>query len=158
MISKNMAVKIDLKDKKILYELDRNSRMANSEIGKKVGLSPEAIMYRLKRFDKEGIITGYQPVINLSKLGIVMFKLCLSFQYLGEKELEKIILKIKEKDYVKWIVTVQGKWDLFVSIDVNNMFEIDKIKNEFYLILEIKLEIRQCLLLIKQVFFLVNIF
>jgi Lrp/AsnC family transcriptional regulator, leucine-responsive regulatory protein len=125
-----MAIKLDIKDKRILYELDRNSRIANSEIAKKVGLSPEAVMYRIKRFDKEGIIVGYQPVINLSKLGIIMFKLCLSFQHLSEKELEKIILELKKKENIKWIVTVQGRWDLFISVDVNSLAEIDKVKKE----------------------------
>ena len=45
-----MAIKLDLKDKKILEQLDLNSRQSNSQIAKKVGLSKDAIGYRIKNF------------------------------------------------------------------------------------------------------------
>ena len=57
-------VKIDLKDRKILYYLDLNSRQSFAEIGKKVGLSKNAITYRIKRLEKEGLINNYYTAIN----------------------------------------------------------------------------------------------
>lgn len=113
-----------------MYALDRNSRATHSEIAKEVGLSPEAVAYRIKQLENKGIIVAYQPVINLSKLGQVMFKLCLSFQYLSEKELETIIAELKKKEYIRWITTVQGRWDLFISVVVDGMHKIDSVKNE----------------------------
>ena len=44
-----MTLKIDLKDRKILYELDLNSRQSNSTLGKKVGLSKDIVNYRIKK-------------------------------------------------------------------------------------------------------------
>lgn len=125
-----MAVKLDLKDKKILYELDTNSRQPSSIIAKKVGLTSEGVNYRIKRLERDGIITGYQTVINLSKLGIVQFKLVLSLNYIKESELKKIITELKKKDYTKHIGTTFGNWDLIVSMEVDNYFKIDEIKNE----------------------------
>jgi len=39
----NNIVKLDLKDRKILYQLDLNPRQSNAEIGKKVRLSKEVV-------------------------------------------------------------------------------------------------------------------
>lgn len=125
-----MVVKLDLKDRKILHELDMNSRKPSSIIAKKVGLTAEGVNYRIKRLEKEGIITGYQTVINLSKLGMVQFKIVLSFHHFAEKGLLKVIGDLKKKDYTKHIGTAFGNWDLIVSMETDNYFKIDEIKNE----------------------------
>ena len=59
-IMHNNMKKIDLKDRKILYELDLNCRQSNAQIGKKVGLSRKVVEYRIKRMEEEGIITKHQ--------------------------------------------------------------------------------------------------
>lgn len=124
-----MAVKLDLKDKKILWELNSNCRQSNSEIAKKVLLSPEAVLYRIKKLENEGIITQYQTIINLSKIGIIQFKLCLSLQYLNKEKLEQIINKLKKDEKVKWIVSTQGNWNLIISCETNSLDEVDDLKN-----------------------------
>jgi DNA-binding Lrp family transcriptional regulator len=125
-----MAEKLDLKDRKILYELDKNARIPSSTIAKKVGLTPEGVNYRIKRFEKEGIVTGYQTVINLSKLGIIQFKIVLSLHYISEKELEDIIIELKKKEYTKHIGTVFGNWDLIISMEAGDYSKVEEIKNE----------------------------
>jgi len=47
----DMTYELDLKDKKILYELDINSRQPNSEIAKKVGLSKQIVGLRIKKLE-----------------------------------------------------------------------------------------------------------
>ena len=125
-----MTIKLDLKDKKILYELDKNARIPSSQIAKKVGLSSEAVNYRIKRFEKEDIITQYQLIVNLSKLKIIQFKICLSFQYLNSNKLNEILEKLKKKEYTKWIVSCQGNWDLILSLETDSLENVDNIKNE----------------------------
>ncbi|MEM0493397.1 MAG: winged helix-turn-helix transcriptional regulator, partial [Candidatus Thermoplasmatota archaeon] len=49
-------VDLDLKDRKILYELDLNARQSFGDIGKKVGLSKDSVAYRVKRMEDEGVI------------------------------------------------------------------------------------------------------
>ena len=55
-----MVIKLDVKDKKILTLLDENSRLSNSQIAKKVGLSKPAVEYRLRRFEKNKIVFSTQ--------------------------------------------------------------------------------------------------
>ena len=58
----NEKYSLDVKDKKILAELDTNARQSNSQIGKKVKLSKEVIKYRIDKMIEAGIIP---PVIKV---------------------------------------------------------------------------------------------
>ena len=43
------TAKLDLKDRKILRELDMNARIPMNELAKKVGLSRQVVQYRIQR-------------------------------------------------------------------------------------------------------------
>lgn len=122
--------KIDLKDKKILYELDKDCRQACSEIGKKVGLSSEVVNYRIKRLEDEKIITQYQLAIDLSKLGIIQFKVLLSFQKMDSHKLSSLVKKLEKNKNVKWIISCKGNWDMAVAGEGKTIEEINSVKNE----------------------------
>jgi len=123
-----MVEKLDLRDRKILYELDKNARTPSSVIAKKVGLTPEGVNYRIKRFESEEIITQYQMIINISKLNIFPFKIFLSFQHMSSEKLNEIIELLKKKEYVKWIVSCRGEWDLIMTIETDSVESADEIK------------------------------
>jgi DNA-binding Lrp family transcriptional regulator len=125
-----MAINLKLKDKKLLYELDVNSRQSCSKIGKKIGVSPEVVNYRIKRLEKENIITQYQLIVNLSKLNVLQFKICLLFQHLTSDKLNKIVAILKRNKAVKWIVSCKGSWDLIISLETDSIENIDILKNE----------------------------
>jgi len=120
-------MKLDLKDKKILYELDLNSRATLNEIAKKVGLSKQVVDYRLKNLIKESAIKQFYTVINFSKLGYTQYKLYLKFQNVNvEKEKEIADYWTQNKNSV-WVASCRGRWDLATSIlarDINDFGEI----------------------------------
>lgn len=128
--------KLDLKDRKILYELDLNCRQTCSQIGKKVGLSPEVVNYRIKKLEDEKIITQYQIALDLDKLGIIQFKILLSFQHMNSESMNKIILELKKNKNVKWIVSCNGSWDLMIALEAESISEIDELKNEVLSVFE----------------------
>ena len=47
--------KIDLKDRKILYELDIDSRQSFRNIGRKVGLSKDVVASRVKKLKENAL-------------------------------------------------------------------------------------------------------
>lgn len=123
-----MSIRLDLKDRKILYELDKNARAPSSSIAKRVGLTPEGVNYRIKRFEQEGIISNYQIIVNLSKLNIIQFKTFLSFQHLSSDKLDEIISKLKKMEEIKWIVSCRGNWDLIITAETDSIENADQIK------------------------------
>lgn len=121
---------LDLKDRKILFELDSNARASCSQIAKKVGLSTEVVNYRIKRFEKEELITQYQLVLNLASLNIIQLKLCVSFQHITSKKLREIIVELKKMDYVKWIVETKGRWDVLIVLEAESLDAVNVFKDE----------------------------
>jgi DNA-binding Lrp family transcriptional regulator len=109
-------LKLDIKDKKLLYWLDQNSRVTNKELGKKVGLTEQTIGYKIKKMQEEGIITNFVTFINTLSLGYTHYKVFIKLNNLERYQEEKIIKKLTEDSNVSWVVQTSGRYDLSFSI------------------------------------------
>ena len=116
-------VKLDLKDRKILYELDLNCRQSNSQIGKKVGLKRDVIGYRIKKLEDEGIISNYWALIDTFKLGYNVFRVYINFQYMTSDIKKEIIQYFVDYDKSWAVISVKSEIDLTVIIWVKDIFE-----------------------------------
>ena len=123
--------KLDLKDRKILYELDLNARQSDSEIAKKTGLSREAVRYRINKLQEEGYIHYFMTILNSMKLGFEWYRTFFKFQNLTLEKEEEIIGWLKK--HASWITRVEGIWDLNTGIFCKNAYEYRDIINEFCL-------------------------
>lgn len=119
-------IKLDLKDKKILYELDINARQSNSEIGKKVGLSKEVVKYRIDRMLESGLIIRFHTVTNYFKLGLFKYKLYLRLKDVNKEKLEEIGQYFFEHKKTEWVVICTGRWDMIIGWLVHNVNEFDE--------------------------------
>ena len=116
---------LDLKDKKILSELDKNARLSNIQIGKKVRLSKEVVKYRIDNLTKKGVIIRFHTVVNYFKLGMVKFKLYLRLTNASKNKLEEIAEYFYKHKKTEWVVLTTGRWDLISGFIVNNVNEFD---------------------------------
>ena len=119
---------VDSKSSKILRELDLNSRQSYNLIAKKVKLSKDSVKYRISKLEKEGIIDYYQTLIDVGKLGYISFSLFLKFQGLTPSKEKEIIEYLKNQSEVCWLVSIDGRYDLGMSIIVKNI----SIMNDFW--------------------------
>lgn len=125
-------MKLDVKDRKILYELDRDARVSFSEIAKKIRLSKNSVINRIKDLEKEQIILGYNTLINVNQLGYATYDVYLKFQdTTPEKEKEIIDLAIKNKNV--WLVSkVEGEVNLSLLISTKTPEEFYNIWDKIY--------------------------
>lgn len=119
----NKMGKIDLKDRKILYELDYDSRQSLSKIGKKVGLHKNVVLYRIKRLEKLGIIGFYYTVIDSFKLGYNSFRVYLILKNITPEIKKGIIEYFAKNKYTWWVGTFEGDYDLAVVMWVKDMHD-----------------------------------
>ena len=84
-------IKLDLNDKKILKELDLNSRQSNTAIAKATRLSKNIVNYRIKRMEDAGIIEGYTTTFDYSKLGYLLIRVYFDFYETDQKKEEELI-------------------------------------------------------------------
>lgn len=124
-------IKLDLKDRKILYELDRNARQSNSQIAKKVRLNKNTVNYKINRLTEEGIILGYYTVIDSSKLGYFSFRVYLKFFNTTSEKEQEIIGWLKNHKMVGVVGKIETVYDLAFHVWVKNIYEFDDFWLEF---------------------------
>lgn len=61
---------MDATDLKIIDMLKTNARMSFSDISREIGLSTPAIRERILNLEEEGVIKGYIPLLDNSRLGL----------------------------------------------------------------------------------------
>jgi len=126
---------IDLKDRKILYELDLNARQSDAAIGRKVNLSKDMVNRRIRKLIENGVIKYFYTIIDATRLGYISGRLIIKFQHdTPEKEIEMVNLLVA-KPYTWWIGRIEGQRDLCLTIwakDIYNLFNIlREIQQEF---------------------------
>ncbi len=125
-----MAVKLDVKDRKILYELDVNSRQSNAEIARKVGLSKQVVGFRIKKLIKEKIISSFYLVIDISKLGFTVHKNFLRLQNLDKGKEKELIDFLVNHPNVVWVASCDGKFDLAFGTWAKDIAFLDRTITE----------------------------
>jgi Lrp/AsnC family leucine-responsive transcriptional regulator len=120
---------VDVKDRKILYELDLNCRQSLTQIGKKVGLKKDVVSYRIKRMQDEGIIKNFWTAINTFKLGYQVYRIYINFQYVSTEIKERIIKHFINYRNVWAVISLKAEIDLDVVIWVKDVFEFFQFWN-----------------------------
>ena len=64
-----MKVSLDAIDHAILRELQSDARLSYSEIGRRVHISTPTAAERVRRMEREGVITGYHAAVDPARLG-----------------------------------------------------------------------------------------
>jgi DNA-binding Lrp family transcriptional regulator len=128
-------MKLDLKDKKILFELDKNSRISLTGLAKKLKTSKEVIHYRLNNLIRKKVILKFHTVPASYRLGITAYKVYLRLHDVSGKKYQELISFLNRKKDVFWIGETKGRWDLIFGIwakDNEDFFKIhDKVLDKF---------------------------
>ncbi len=128
--------KIDLKDRRILHELDRDARQHFSDIGRKVGLSESVVRYRVQRLQQAGVLKGCFTFIDTQKLGYQFHNIYVRFKVIFADEEARIIEALKKLPNVCWLVSTSGAYNLVISILARDIQHFRQVQNEVVRILE----------------------
>lgn len=127
-----MTLAIDLKDRKILYELDRDSRQSNKKIARKIGLSEQVVGNRIKRLIDLGVIEYFYVKINPSVLGYMHIKIYLRLHNITKQSEEELVQNLNSQKNIFWLCSMRGKYDLVASIYVKTIAEFSKKYEEIF--------------------------
>lgn len=128
-------MKLDLKNKKILYYLDKNARYSNTEIAKKAGVSKQVAGFRIKRLIDDKTISFFHTVVDISRLGFTLHKNFIRFHNLNRKKEEEFIQYIKDNGDIVWAASCDGMYDFVFSIrayDLNYLNNVLKDINSLF--------------------------
>ena len=114
---------IDDKDRKILNELIQDCRQSFGDVGKKVGLSTVTVIKRVKRLEREKVLSAYSAVLDYEKLGYdvgVLINLKIAYgKYVSVYD------KLKKNPSISAIYNITGAFDAMIVAKFKNRRMLD---------------------------------
>jgi DNA-binding Lrp family transcriptional regulator len=122
---------LDSIDWKILAELQDNARIANVDLAEKVNLSPSPCLARVKRLEREGLISRYVTLLNSAAIGIgvnVFVQVRLERQV--ENTLKAFEGAVKARPEVMECYLMTGTSDYLLRVAVSDLEEFQRFVTE----------------------------
>jgi DNA-binding Lrp family transcriptional regulator len=123
-----MGMDLDKFDRRILFELEKDSSISLSKLSRIISRTKQFVLFRIKRLEKEGIIEGYQAIVDMSKLGYMTYRVYFDMQNTTLIDEEKFVEFIKEEIPQVWTITrMHGKWDYALFIGVRSIPQFHEV-------------------------------
>jgi Lrp/AsnC family transcriptional regulator, leucine-responsive regulatory protein len=123
-------IRLDMKDKKLLFALDLHGREPNSALAKKIGLSTQGVDYKLAVLEKLGVISGYYPVIEIGRLGYFYCRLFFKWQNLTEEKEAELFEQLVAEPRINWIVKLDGAYDLVLAAYMKTLEDFKRLSED----------------------------
>lgn len=123
--------KLDEYDKRLLYELDKDSSLPLSALAKRLRRSKQFVLFRQKRLEQAGVIRGYGAIVDMAMLGFLSFRIYLKLRQTTQKQIASMVEFIKTLPNVWTITLLHGKWDLAIFIGAKSANEVHDVWDPF---------------------------
>ncbi len=113
---------LDATDKKLLTLLQENGRITNARLAQEVGLSPPAVLERVRRLESSGIIEKYVAILNREQAGFsiqTIIMVCLSHHQISS--LQNVKERLTQMDEVLECHQLTGEVDFLLKVAVKDM-------------------------------------
>ena len=117
-------------DKKILHQLDHNSRASYSQIAKALKTSPQVVKYRVENLYKRGILLYCWPMVEYRGLGYFFGLHFIKLQNMTPARQKEFYDYLNSSKFIPIIMHGQGYADLIIAIDGKGIHHLDEIMRE----------------------------
>lgn len=118
---------IDLRDRKILCELDMNARANIKQLARKLRLSRQVVQYRIERMKKDGTIFGAITIFDSAVIGYRWFRVVMRLRKIDKNARNRFAVFLKNHPRVIWLGEVGGNWDFVVNFAARDQFEFNEM-------------------------------
>lgn len=113
---------MDEKNRQILEILQQDGRIAHTRLASIVDLSAPAVLARVRKLEEQGIIRGYQAVIDPAKVGhAVTSYVGVSIIHHQREPLEQIAERLRNLPQVLEAYHLTGEIDYMLKVTVPNI-------------------------------------
>lgn len=121
-------LEIDNFDRKIIATLQEDARTPVAVIAERVALSATPVSRRLRRLEERGIIAGYQPVLDLRKLGFQLDAYVLiNLEAHNDENIGRFEQAIRDNPYVVACHAVTGEMDYLLHVVARDVEHFNQI-------------------------------
>lgn len=137
LVSKNLAYRkefvfgganaresLDKEQKRILQAIRNDGRFHATKLAQKLDLNVRTVLSKIADLEKRKIIQGYTTFLNIDKISLKFFKLCLYFQDFSEESYNKLLSFCKAHRNIVHVIKSIGNWDLELEIEAENVEQI----------------------------------
>ena len=120
------------KDRLILRELQRDSRLTTQQLAQKVGMSSSACWRRVKALEESGVIDRYAVLVNPRKAGFSLSSMTLvSLARHEQKNVDKFIREVERHPEVLECFATSGEADFHLRVVVEDMDSYNRFLDDF---------------------------
>jgi Lrp/AsnC family transcriptional regulator, leucine-responsive regulatory protein len=116
---------MDETDFLIISRLMANGRESYADLGKRVGLSPHGAADRVRRLEREGVITGFSATVELANVGRSVDAL-IDVRLLPTTSSEAFESFALALPAVREIAFVTGRFDYYVRVACHGPEDLDR--------------------------------
>ncbi len=123
---------IDERDRRILRELQKDSRISNADLAEKVGMSASALWRRVRGLEETGVIERYGAVVNAERLGLG-FQAIVHVQLTRHDpdKLGEFIRAVEQRGEVQECYATTGQSDYHLRVQCRDLESYNRFLEEF---------------------------
>lgn len=122
--------KLDDKDFKLVSIIAEHADLPLHKIASKVGLSADAVKYRMKKLHESGVIQGFTPVISYDVINYNVYAILLSIANLTPQKEATLKQFLRTNKDVLWGVKTFGKYNVLLYICTHNPDDLIRTTSE----------------------------
>lgn len=123
---------LDSKDRRILAELQRDSRLTNQELADKVGMSSSATWRRVKSLEDAGIVERYTAIVNARKAGFGLASMVhVSLARHEQSHVERFVREVLQHPEVLECFATSGEADFHLRVVVEDIDAYNRFLDSF---------------------------
>jgi DNA-binding Lrp family transcriptional regulator len=123
---------LNAKDRAILAELQRDSRLTMQQLADKVGMSSSACWRRVRSLEQDGVIDRYAAVVNPRKAGFSLSSMTLvTLARHEERNVEHFVREVRRQPEVLECFATSGEADFHLRVVVEDMDAYNRFLDDF---------------------------
>ena len=123
---------LDRKDRAILAELQRDSRLTMQQLAEIVGVSSSACWRRVRSLEESGVIDRYAVILNPGKAGFALSSMTLvSLARHEERSVENFVTEVMRHPEVLECFATSGEADYHLRVVVEDIDAYNKFLDDF---------------------------
>ena len=128
-LRQNTERTFDKTDARLLAELQGDARLTNAELGRRVSLSPPAVADRLRRLERDGVITGYRAEVDAKALGYTLGAIIRIRP--SARQLPKVAELARESPEVVECHRITGEDCFFLKLYLRDIEHLEEVVDRF---------------------------
>ena len=123
---------LEPRDRRLLAELQRDSRLTNQELAERVGMSTSATWRRVKTLEDDGVIERYTAIVNSRKAGFGLASIVhVTLARHEQRNVEHFIREVLRHPEVLECYATSGEADFHLRVVVEDIDAYNAFLDDF---------------------------